>query len=154
MLNKADNESDLDYWMAKLNGVPVVRDNSLRVTPRLTRVTQTSPFTKAMRDFTVVISGLRIIPPQSHAPQLLHEYLARIDAAQQILNEASESDPKNAEQYKFYTIWALMSRAEVFYRLNEIHQHEVVLKETMRRYFALPRNMLRKALRGLASVSH
>jgi hypothetical protein len=107
-----------------------------------------------MRDFSVVISGLRVISPQTQSPQQLHDYLSRIDAAQEILNDVSESDPKNQEQYKFYLIWAHMSRAEVFYRLNEIHQHEMALKETMRRYFALPRNMFRKALRGLASVSH
>ncbi len=105
-----------------------------------------------MRDFTVVISGLKILSPQSQSRQELNDYLQRIDAAQEVLTSAAEADPKNRENYKFFAIWAHMSRAEVFHRLNEMQQHELALKETMRRYFALPRNMFRKALRGLASV--
>lgn len=105
-----------------------------------------------MRDFTVVISGLRVIAPQSQSAHELNDFLRRIDSAQEVLTSAAEADPKNRENYKFFTIWAHMSRAEVFHRMNEMQQHEFALKETMRRYFALPRNMFRKALRGLASV--
>jgi len=136
----------------------VVHGTLLRVT-KLTFITDTchlkqNPLIKAFQDFSVVISGLRIVSPESQTPDMLHDLLSRIDAAQQLLSNVADSDTKNRDSYKFYNIWSLMARAEVFYRLNDMHEHEVALKETTRRYFALPRNMFRKALHGLSSVRH
>merc|ERR1712169_168677 len=78
LLHKAETISERDYWMAKLNGVPVQ-----------------NPLSKAMRDFTVVISGLKIVSPQLQSKEELNDFLKRIDAAQEVLTSAADADPKN-----------------------------------------------------------
>ena len=112
-------------------------------------IMQKEPLNQVMKEFAVVYSALRVLVPGAISTEVLYELQGRINVAELTLG----ADRLTHETKSFFSVWFSMAKAEIFYRLNDMREHEVAFKETLLRYYSLPRITFRKTMRGLSSVS-
>jgi hypothetical protein len=103
-----------------------------------------------MKEFAVIYSALRVLVPGAISTEMLYELQGRITVAELALG----ADRLTHETKSFFSVWFSMAKAEIYYRLNNMRDHELAFKETLMRYYSLPRVTFRKAMRGLSSVSY